>query len=591
VIEADFWRRLGIAATADARAIRSAYAARLKALNVDAERDAFALLRTARNQALAWAATAPDEPEAPAEMPEPRSTPEAGGRLDDLRTPIISAAGDIRTLAPEMPEDFAGSVTAPHFRAPTTAEAAIMVLPGLTVPLVHPLPPAEGRIDVGGSPPQDDQALYALLLTPEDEVSDEPLGEDEIAQARVHIDALAAQAKAGTIDFDAQVQAWLSGILAQSWPRSEPLLEQAAACFGWEAQRGKIDVPPAIACINTRIAAARFIAAVQKPGHRLHNAWRQLTRPTRDGQTRAIWWQPTKITELLNTVRRHYPELESHFGAGRVALWDRRQKVRSAFPWRLGIFGVIVLQIVLAVGRYANEHSEVIQPPSMVVDGRSTPVTRNPNSGPGALTEREADVASAIHANLGADITPNQLHNKAPLVAMLYRSNWGVALDQGKSLDDYIARMGHIIRDRYALLARQTGSDVLIALQRFRLAEARALQAHNPGSCAQMMRKGVLADPDLLPAAVADGERKAITRLILAIPDNPATPSRGAETFSIPGPIVGRMIATSGLSTDQVETAFRGEGDDRAICRATIALLQAVLDSDAPTRADLLPKI
>jgi hypothetical protein len=51
------------------------------------------------------------------------------------------------------------------------------------------------------------------------------------------------------------------------------------------------------------------------------------------------------------------------------------------------------------------------------------------------------------------------------------------------------------------------------------------------------------------------------------------------------------MIATSGLSTDQVETAFRGEGDDRAICRATIALLQAVLDSDAPTRADLLPKI
>jgi hypothetical protein len=105
------------------------------------------------------------------------------------------------------------------------------------------------------------------------------------------------------------------------------------------------------------------------------------------------------------------------------------------------------------------------------------------------------------------------------------------------------------------------------------------------------LRKGVLADPDLLPAPVADGERKAITRLILAIPDNPATPSRGAETFSIPGPIVGRMIATSGLSTDQVETAFRGEGDDRAICRATIALLQAVLDSDAPTRADLLPKI
>ncbi|MGB3929553.1 MAG: hypothetical protein WBL20_11370, partial [Sphingobium sp.] len=54
------WRLLGLAPTDDKRAIRSAYAARLKAIDPDADRDGFAALRAARDLALAEADAATD---------------------------------------------------------------------------------------------------------------------------------------------------------------------------------------------------------------------------------------------------------------------------------------------------------------------------------------------------------------------------------------------------------------------------------------------------------------------------------------------------------------------------------------------------
>lgn len=593
----DAWRLLGIAATDDSRAIRRAYAAQLRALDVDEDRTAFAALRDARDYALAIASQAAalecGDETAPA-------APDAAATIDVLLNfssvpigaPMISAPTDISAtlstpIASPDPDDIAFQWKSDGWAAGTTGEAIDLALPRQ----------AGSEIGFGATPTQQvstgrvDHALYAILYAdPNEERQETALEPVEITQASALIDRLHDEARHGAIDLFGRVEAWLSDVLAGAWPRSHPLLPHAAALFGWTGREGQIGVPAAIDFINRRMAAERFEGAVRLPGHRLNRAWRQLAVPTRPGQSRALWRDRKKIDELLGVIRRDYPELESRFDWHRVALWDNRGS-GSGFPVGRAIWiGILVFQVLVALTRFSTDPP----PPVAAADDVVYPQSPSSESGSPAILGRasniDSEVRDAIAASLGDAVTPTTLRARAPLVYALFESNWHIGLDMGRTRAQYIETMVRVMGNRYALLARQAGGVDLADFQRRRVAEERLLKGSNWKACAAVVREGGLADPGLIPAKTRNDRRKTVAELILANPENPV-PNRGGGTFSIPGEIVTRTVDASGLKLDQVTAAFRGKGTDREQCLTHIALLNTVLTADAKTRARLLSVI
>ncbi|MGB3932011.1 MAG: hypothetical protein WBL20_23955, partial [Sphingobium sp.] len=425
---------------------------------------------------------------------------------------------------------------------------------------------------------------------PEAESQDEPMRDDEIDRGIALIDRLNNDAQQGAIDLHARLEEWLSHILAGAWPRSHPLLGHAAALFGWTAREGQIDAPRAIDFINRRLASDRFADAVQQKGHPLHGAWKQLSKPTRVGQGRALWWQGDKINELIGTIRRDYPEVEQRLNWHRIALWEAHNE-RPIRWWTLAIGAFFALQLIARIATSVYHPSEPSTPVQISQAGDvSTPLAAVAPRVPGGLGDVEADMDAAVRRALGPDMTIDALRTRAPLAYQLFESNWRVGLDLGRTRAQYIDTMEAIMRERYALLAREAGGDRLVALQRHRLREARLLKGAHWRACTKMSRTGGLADTSLVPADKRDRLRPEIADLVLAMPGNPNPPDvRGS--FTIPGEIVTQVVERSGLGIDQVSDAFRNIGDDRTQCLTQIALLSATLDASAEARAALLPRL
>jgi hypothetical protein len=112
----DVWKELGIEPTLDARAIRRAYAIKLKSIDQATELERFERLRAAYSSALARIedqapALARDEP-APTPIVDPPPAPEPSSDVSDARQPakVEPVAPDIRTLYAHFLAD-AGSCT------------------------------------------------------------------------------------------------------------------------------------------------------------------------------------------------------------------------------------------------------------------------------------------------------------------------------------------------------------------------------------------------------------------------------------------------------------------------------------------------
>lgn len=609
--DAEVWRHLGIRATSDVKTIRSAYAARLRTMDVDAERDGFAMLRAARDQALAWAASHLSDAAGTGEAASSQPSSDDGighipCNIPALAIPLITAAapsyGCVSTPAPPMVEAFVSRAITSAFTPPGTHPTGQDIpLPLWWTPVFHLMSASAGGIGLttalqnGGH----DRALYALLFPDDEAESNRPLEEKDVADATGHITAIHSWAQAGDVDYHARVDHWMSETLARAWPRSGPLLAHAATLFGWEAVRGQVDAPPAIDYINRRLAADQFYAAVLEKKHPLNLAWRQLSAPTRAGQAKAYWRKPKQVAELLGTIRRDHPELESRLDWHRVALWDSRGKsTASGYQGFTGIGGitiaVLVIRVLVMVGQMASGPSSSPEPPTALESSLDAPsddeVTQNPNPRPGDLTAQKADIDRAILMALGPDVTQESLRSRAPLVYQLFRSNWHLALEQNQSLARYVNGMVGILRDRYALLARQSGNAALIQYQKLRLREARLLKGQDWTSCAHIMQSGHLAEPALLPEEVQEEERSRIAQLILAMPDNPS-PLPSSESFTIPGAVVHETVERSGLSLSEVSASFQGNGGDKNVCLTDIALLEAVLADTPAVRRRLIHHI
>lgn len=278
------WHILGIAPTGDAAVIRRAYATRLRAIDSDRDADGFAALREAREQAMAFAV------ERPADTIDEASTPSDAGHLvgSSFRPPILELdAVPVGTMGiaianRDMSTRFWTAEGKPNQGMATPATVALAPWRMVVLPLDPTTQAPSGLVSPHRDVDADYSALYELLA-PEDRERTRTFPNDEEASAMVGLfKSILRDPRLASIDFLDQREAWLSHVLAVSWPTSEPLVTLAVNHFGWAARRGEIGQDAAADFLAERSSAIDFEMAVQQPDHRLHKAWTELTKPVED---------------------------------------------------------------------------------------------------------------------------------------------------------------------------------------------------------------------------------------------------------------------------------------------------------------------
>ncbi|MFD1033301.1 hypothetical protein ACFQ15_01360 [Sphingomonas hankookensis] len=470
------WATLDLDPTTDRTAIRRAYAARLKAMDVDADPDAFEALRDARDAALARAA----DPVAQVAV-EPMMA-------DDLPPPPVAPEPQ-----PE-PDPLAEAMNA-HFHA---LEA--LLFPG------HDAPPTA----------------------------------DELAEIDHHGRALLADPRLEQLDFAAGAERWFAETLSASVPRSDPLLEPAAATFGWIDRRDDYALSAEAHAVVERIGATRFAALVSDPKHRFHRAWREVTR-TDTG--RAEWLVTGRaVRNLLSAVRGRYPLAEEWLNPARVAKWDKPAGSPNGTYWWIAIVIVVtVLRFALSGTHYPDTPPAVhatSEEIAQAMTGRGIDEVRRANP---ALAQAIAQAATDFSAGTTASYIGQQL------------------------TDEWV---------RHGLSSLP--DPILLQLTRWDVDQMRAAQRVSPVPCenVNLMRPGLA-----MVSTIGDRRQELLRAVVLYARDRPLTDT--TYTFAIPTAIVDDMAARTKLPTITIERALQGKETSATRCAVQIALRDSALR--APT--------
>ncbi len=483
------WATLGCDPTTDRSAIRKAYAARLKAMDVDADPDAFEALREARDAALARAAD-----------------------------PVAAA------VEPVLPDDLPGG--------PVEVEAD---------PEIDPLAEAMNAHF---------HALEALLFPGHDA----PPTAEELAGIDHHGRALLADPRLEQVDFATGAERWFAETLAASVPRSDPLLEPAAAVFGWIDRRDDYALSAEAHTIVERIGATRFAALVSDPGHRLHRAWVEVTR-TDTG--RAVWRVTGgAVRDLLAVTRERHPSAEAWMNPVRVARWDKPARVGKGTYWWLIIFIVVTaLRFGLSGTHYPDTPPAVhatIEDVAQAMTGRGIDKVRTTNP---ALAS--AIVQATTDASAGTS---------ASVIGRTLTEEW----------------VGHGLSD--------LPDPDLLKLTRWDVDQMRAVRRAAPAACdgVNLMRPGQVMAP-----AMRDRRTELLRDIVLFARDRPI--GETSYRFVVPGSIVEEVAARTKLPPATIGRALQNREMAEIRCTVQIALRDAALQAPAavgrPLLHDLQPLI
>ena len=281
------WAELGIAAGSDRDAIRRAYARKLRITHPEDDPDGFKRLRAAYETALAQADHAArwgdveDEDEdgfeevVPSERTatsDPLDRPEATSKWHETTSERHENDTEATALRTARDTDLA----ALH-RAMADLDSALR--------------------GVWRAPDAEIEALFAQLL---------------------------AAPALGEIAVREDIERAVARLIADTIPRSDAILAQAVAAFGWnDRESGRRDY--AVYEALQRLEEWRLIAAFGKPRHALHAAWRTLTRKPD--------WQPKwriaafsgslvhSVRTLLGEFEPVSPGLHFSFDAASVERW------------------------------------------------------------------------------------------------------------------------------------------------------------------------------------------------------------------------------------------------------------------------------
>lgn len=550
------WSTLGIAPTGDARAIRSAYAARIKAMDLDADVEGYAELRGARDLALRLAKTI----DLPSAEPEPAAAPVPASPAQWPHAPATLAGewhGD-PALSARLGEDCGDRMgrVSPDFSV-TGVGTGEAIAPSTVDPFAVPLLQGHGTASVAiRGTPISPFARLAAILDPAGAPGLAPMDEAEEAQALTLLAAVLDVVHASDLARQDEIEDWLASVLADAWPRSAPLLDEVDAAFAWNREWGKVDARPAIEYLGARLRGYRFQRKVREKGHRYHKAWAELSRPGSAGPLRFLRAGGSDVRGLLAGIRKHFPEVEDHLDATRIASWEKG----SAWPTgAIVFFGLVLMGILLSLG---------------------DPKGFDPAA-------RSQTIAATIAEAFGPGHEINWLKRLQPDLASKLSDAIEFApdgrIDRQGSIESGVA----LVRSRTYLDGRQLEGQDFETTMRLRLALLKAAQADGVAACRTMMTLASPPPSTPVPPQVRDAERRfaasLVERGLLEAPDK-----LDGSSAKVPGELVRKVVEATKLGTDDVAQAMQGRGTDANRCAATVALLQATLEWQGEGRRAIL---
>ena len=530
------WDVLGIDPTQDKSIIRSAYARRLKAMDVDADIQGFSALRSARDQALRDADGVPDYPvdDSPQDM-----APDLLGDLDGGEAGEwlgIAEADEAAEPGPARPWPNDFGYTTGDFIDPDSRVAHF-----------------EQQL-----PDDAPDRRLARLLYPGGAYSEEGLTFEEYDAAQAALAELLADARSGDLGHEQAVDFWLSEVLAESWPRSAPLLEQSAESFGWLAQSGEIGERPALQFLNPRLRGMRFVAKVEVEGHPLHRVWEELKRPGKRGFFDRFRVGRDDVETLLGGIRTRYPEVESYLDQERVASWEKPAPSWVAWIIQRVFIALVLIQAVALCGRALDDNDLPDAELNRVVAeafGQGQTMA--------AVQAADPELADQIYAVIEFDRA------------------------EGDSLVKIEQAVVVRLREMAAMAMEDAPKADLLAILPVRRDLFAAMSEAGPSACATYLRNARLPEGIALPEDVRAAERALMWRLAragLLDPDWAASEERSLPLPAWVGPEVARR---TGLPVERINAVLRGE-ETQDLCAVRIALIDTLLSRPDEAPVELL---
>lgn len=265
------WISLGLAPTSDIRAIRSAYAGKLKQIDVDADPESFRALRERHDWAVHLAYSMSDEP-------NENGLSAAHCQEEAAALETVDDSPDVLLASAAVDDHISGD----SFQAMEQLRSRIWQL-----------------------------------------LTDEKYGPWHAERLAAETRALVELPILENIDVTAETEHWLGTVIAQTVPRSDPMVAIVVRHFGWERLEGKVGGFYGLHHALQRLKDIDCSARLRQADHRWHQAFLYLQQPSRPSvsadEKRKIG---NHINSLLESIRFHNPTVEAELDAEHVAQWD-----------------------------------------------------------------------------------------------------------------------------------------------------------------------------------------------------------------------------------------------------------------------------